>query len=275
MVEARNNILLEIEDLWSGYQKENVLKGVSLTLRKGEFLGLIGPNGSGKTTLLRSISKILTPRRGTILYRGKDIARINVKQLAQRIAVVPQLSIFYFPFSVEDFVLLGRIPYLPRFYLERREDYLSAEEAMKLTGTLPFRERRINELSEGEKQRVVIARSLAQKPELLLLDEPAAHLDIRYQLDVFNLLRWLNKRKGITIVLVSHDLNLASQYASKLILLNEGRIFAEGRPGEVITEENIQRVYKVRVRVTQDEEGNPVVNIHQRAKSLTFLRRLV
>ncbi len=275
MVEARNNILLEIENLWSGYQKENVLKGVSLTLRKGEFLGLIGPNGSGKTTLLRSISKILTPRRGTILYRGKDIARINVKQLAQRIAVVPQLSIFYFPFSVEDFVLLGRIPYLPRFYLERREDYLSAEEAMKLTGTLPFRERRINELSEGEKQRVVIARSLAQKPELLLLDEPAAHLDIRYQLDVFNLLRWLNKRKGITIVLVSHDLNLASQYASKLILLNEGRIFAEGRPGEVITEENIQRVYKVRVRVTQDEEGNPVVNIHQRAKSLTFLRRLV
>jgi len=275
MVEARNDILLEVEDLWSGYQKENVLKGVRLTVRKGEFLGLIGPNGSGKTTLLRSISKILTPRRGTILYRGKDIARINVKQLAQRIAVVPQLSIFYFPFSVEDFVLLGRIPYLPRFYLERREDYLSAEEAMKLTGTLPFRERRINELSEGEKQRVVIARSLAQKPELLLLDEPAAHLDIRYQLDVFNLLRWLNKRKGITIVLVSHDLNLASQYASKLILLNEGRIFAEGRPGEVITEENIQRVYKVRVRVTQDEEGNPVVNIHQRAKSLTFLRRLV
>jgi len=265
VVKMKDEILLEMEDLWSGYQRKDVLKGVSLKIKKGEFLGLIGPNGSGKTTLLRSMSKILTPRRGKVLYRGKDIAKISAKKLAQRIAVVPQLSVFTFSFTVEDFVLLGRIPYLPRFYLERKEDYLAAEEAMRLTKTLSFRERRINELSEGEKQRVVIARSLAQNPELLLLDEPAAHLDIRYQLEVFNLLRQLNQEKGITIVLVSHDLNLASQYASRLVLVNGGKIFSEGRPSEVITEENIQKVYKVRVRITQDEEGNPVVNIDHRA----------
>jgi len=265
VVKMKDEILLEMEDLWSGYQRKDVLKGVNLKIKKGEFLGLIGPNGSGKTTLLRSMSKILTPRRGKVLYRGKDIARISAKKLAQRIAVVPQLSVFTFSFTVEDFVLLGRIPYLPRFYLERKEDYLAAEEAMRLTKTLSFRERRINELSEGEKQRVVIARSLAQNPELLLLDEPAAHLDIRYQLEVFNLLRQLNQEKGITIVLVSHDLNLASQYASRLVLVNGGKIFSEGRPSEVITEENIQKVYKVRVRITQDEEGNPVVNIDHRA----------
>jgi len=265
VVEMRDETLLEIENLWSGYKKGDVLRGVNLTIKKGEFLGLIGPNGSGKTTLLRSMSKILTPRRGKVFYQGKDIAKISAKQLAQRIAVVPQLSVFYFSFNVEDFVLLGRIPYLPRFYLERREDYLVAEEAMKLTETLGFRDRRINELSEGEKQRVVIARSLAQRPELLLLDEPAAHLDIRYQLDVFDLLRQLNVEKGITIVLVSHDLNLTSQYASRLILLDRGKIFAEGKPIEVINEENIQEIYKVQVRIIQDEWGTPLVNIDHRS----------
>jgi len=121
VVKMKDEILLEMEDLWSGYQRKDVLKGVNLKIKKGEFLGLIGPNGSGKTTLLRSMSKILTPRRGKVLYRGKDIARISAKKLAQRIAVVPQLSVFTFSFTVEDFVLLGRIPYLPRFYLELPE----------------------------------------------------------------------------------------------------------------------------------------------------------
>lgn len=258
----KDNILVEVENLWSSYQKKDVLRGVNFAIKRGEFLGLIGPNGSGKTTLLRNISKILAPRRGRVLYQGRDIAGISTKQLAQRMAVVPQLSVFHFSFSVEDFVLLGRIPYLPRFYLERREDYLAAGEAMSLTETLGFRDRKINELSEGEKQRVVIARSLTQQPELFLLDEPAAHLDIRYQLDVFNLLKWLNMERGITIILVSHDLNLASQYASKLVLLDKGRIFAEGRPEEVVNEENIQEVYKVRVKITRNEWGNPVVNIN-------------
>ncbi len=261
MVETDEDILLEIRNLCSGYKKKNILKEIDFLVRKGEFWGLIGPNGSGKTTLLKSITKILPAQKGNILYDKKDIMKIPAKQLAQKIAVVPQVSVFHFSFTVEDFVLLGRIPHLPRFYLEGKNDYLIAEEAMRLTETISFRQRRINELSEGEKQRVVIARSLAQKPTLLLLDEPAAHLDIRHQLDVFDLLKRLNREKGITIILVSHDLNLASQYASQLILLNEGKIFARGSPKEIINEENIWKVYGVKVKVTPGIKGNPLVNL--------------
>jgi len=261
MVETDENGLLEIRNLWSGYKEKDILKGINFLVNRGEFWGLIGPNGSGKTTLLKSITRILPARKGSIFYNKKDIARIPAKRLAQKIAVVPQVSVFHFSFTVKDFVLLGRIPYLPRFYLEGKNDYLIAEEAMQLTQTASFRQRRINELSEGEKQRVVIARSLAQKPTLLLLDEPAAHLDIRHQLDVFNLLKRLNKEKGITIILVSHDLNLASQYASRLILLDKGKVFAKGTPRQVINAENIWKVYKVRVKVTSGKKENPLVNL--------------
>jgi len=261
VVETDESVLLEIRNLWSGYNKKNILKGINFLVKKGEFWGLIGPNGSGKTTLLKSITKILPARKGNIFYDKKDIVEIPAKQLAQKIAVVPQVSVFHFSFAVEDFVLLGRIPYLPRFYLEGKNDYRIAEEAMQLTETISFRRRRINELSEGEKQRVVIARSLAQKPTLLLLDEPAAHLDIKHQLDIFNLLKRLNREKGITIILVSHDLNLASQYASHLILLHKGKVFAQGSPKEIINKKNIWEVYKVKVKVTPGIKGNPLVNL--------------
>lgn len=261
MVGTDEDILLEIRNLWSGYKRKNILTGINFLVKRGEFWGLIGPNGSGKTTLIKSITKILPARRGNIFYDKKNITEIPAKQLAQKIAVVPQVSVFHFSFTVEDFVLLGRIPYLPRFYLEGKNDYLIAEEAMQLTETISFRQRRMNELSEGEKQRVVIARSLAQKPTLLLLDEPAAHLDIRHQLDVFNLLKRLNREKGITIILVSHDLNLASQYTSQLILLHQGKIFARGSPQEIINEENIWKVYGVKVKVTPGIKGNPLVNL--------------
>jgi len=261
VVGTDENVLLEIRDLWSGYKRKDILKGINFLVKKGEFWGLIGPNGSGKTTLLKSITKILPARKGNVFYNKKNIVKIAAKQLAQDIAVVPQVSVFHFSFTVEDFVLLGRIPYLPRFYLEGKNDYHIAEEAMQLTETISFRQRRINELSEGEKQRVVIARSLAQKPTLLLLDEPAAHLDIRHQLDVFNLLRRLNQERGITIILVSHDLNLASQYASRLTLLYKGKVFAQGSPREIINKENIWKVYGVKVQVTPGTKGNPLVNL--------------
>ena len=261
MVGIDKDVLLETRNLCSGYRRKNILKGIDFLVRKGEFWGLIGPNGSGKTTLLKSMTNILPAQKGNVFYNKEDIMKIPAKKLAQNIAVVPQVSVFHFSFTVQDFVLLGRIPYLPRFYLEGKNDYRIAEEAMQLTETISFRQRRINELSEGEKQRVVIARSLAQKPTILLLDEPAAHLDIRHQLDVFNLLEKLNQKKGITIILVSHDLNLASQYASQLILLNEGKIFARGRPKEIINEENIWKVYGVKVKLTPGIKGNPLVNI--------------
>jgi len=261
MVGTDKDILLEIRNLYSGYKGKNILKGIDFLVRRGEFWGLIGPNGSGKTTLLKSITRILPAQNGNVFYDKKDIMKTPAKELAQNIAVVPQVSVFHSSFTVQDFVLLGRIPYLPRFYLEGRNDYRIAEEAMQLTETISFRQRRINELSEGEKQRVVIARSLAQEPTLLLLDEPAAHLDIRHQLDVFDLLERLNREKGITIILVSHDLNLASQYASQLILLSKGKIFARGRPKEIINEKNIWKVYGVKAKVTPATRGNPLVNL--------------
>jgi len=253
--------LLKIENLWSGYKETDILKGINLVIKKGDFCGVVGPNGAGKTTLLKNITRILPPRRGKIFLKGRDIAQINARQLAQKIAVVPQLSVFWFSFTVRDFILLGRIPYLPRFYLERKEDYQAVEESMELTGTTHLRERRISELSGGERQKVVIARSLAQKPEFLLLDEPASHLDIKHQLDILNLIDKLNKEEGVTVLMISHDLNLTSHYASKLILMKEGMIFARGTPQEVISEENIKKVYEIKVKINSDGKEKPIINL--------------
>lgn len=253
--------LLKVENLWSGYKETDILKGINLVIKKGDFCGVVGPNGAGKTTLLKNITRILPPRRGKIFLKGSDIAQINARQLAQKIAVVPQFSVFWFSFTVRDFILLGRIPYLPRFYLERKEDYQIVEEAMELTGTTRIRERRISELSGGERQKVVIARSLAQKPEFLLLDEPASHLDIKHQLDILNLIDKLNKEEGVTILMISHDLNLTSHYASKLILMKEGKIFARGTPHKVITEENIKKVYEIKVKINSNGKEKPIISL--------------
>jgi len=253
--------LLKVENLWSGYKETNILKGINLVIKKGEFWGVAGPNGAGKTTLLKSITKILSPKRGKIFFKGKNIARMGARKLAQKVAVVPQFSIFWLSFTVKDFILLGRIPYLPRFYLERREDYEAVEEAMELTGTTHLQERRINELSGGEKQKVVIARSLAQKPEFLLLDEPVSHLDIKHQLEILNLIEKLNQKEKVTILMISHDLNLTSHYVSKLILMKEGKIFARGTPQEVITEDNIEKVYEIKVKVSSNGRKNPVISL--------------
>jgi len=253
--------LLKVENLWSGYKETNILKGINLVIKRGEFWGVAGPNGAGKTTLLKSITKILSPKRGKIFFKGKNIARMDARKLAQKVAVVPQFSIFWLSFTVKDFILLGRIPYLPRFYLERREDYEAVEEAMELTGTTHLQERRINELSGGEKQKVVIARSLAQKPEFLLLDEPVSHLDIKHQLEILNLIEKLNQKEKVTILMISHDLNLTSHYVSKLILMKEGKIFARGTPQEVITEDNIEKVYEIKVKVSSNGRKNPVISL--------------
>jgi len=253
--------LLKVENLWSGYKETNILKGINLVIKRGEFWGVAGPNGAGKTTLLKSITKILSPKRGKIFFKGENIARMGARKLAQKVAVVPQFSIFWLSFTVRDFILLGRIPYLPRFYLERREDYEAVEEAMELTETTHLQERRINELSGGEKQKVVIARSLAQKPEFLLLDEPVSHLDIKHQLEILNLIEKLNQKEKVTILMISHDLNLTSHYVSKLILMKEGKIFARGTPQEVITEDNIEKVYEIKVKVYSNGRKNPVISL--------------
>lgn len=260
MVKMAEEKIMHIQDLWAGYGEKVVLQGINLSIEEGEFLSLVGPNGAGKSTLLKCMTKIVSPKRGKVLFRGKDILQISGRRLAQEVAVVPQISIFHFSFSVEDFVMLGRIPFLPRFYRERKRDLEKVKKAMEQVGIGELKKRRVNELSEGEKQRVVIARSLAQEPKFLLLDEPAAHLDIKHQLEIFGLLKRLNKEEKLTLVVISHDLNFASWFSDRVVFLREGKIFLAGKPEEVITPKNIKEVYGVEVELIQGK-AKPLISI--------------
>lgn len=248
------NALLEIKNLSGGYHKEAVIKDVSLEINKGDFIGIIGPNGSGKTTLLRLISRILTPQKGKVVFDGKDINQMDLKAFCQKAAFVPQDTLINFSFSVLEMVLMGRIPHLERLQIETKKDYTIAENALASTDALYLKERKIDELSSGERQRVIIAKALAQEPVLLFLDEPTSHLDIGHQIQVLDLLKKFNRQNNLTIVMVLHDLNLAGEYCNRIALLNEGGIFKEGSPEEVLTYQNIEAVYKTIVVVNK----NPV-----------------
>ncbi|WP_408956556.1 heme ABC transporter ATP-binding protein [Natroniella sp. ANB-PHB2] len=233
-----------------------VLKGVSFAIEQGEFIALIGPNGSGKSTLLKNINSILKPEQGKVYLDELDLQKFAKKEMAKRVAVVPQNTTINFDFTVEEIVLMGRAPYISRFKSESSEDYQIANEVMELTNTAQFADRRIDQLSGGERQRVILARALAQQPEVMLLDEPTSNLDINYQLEMMELLRKLNREQGLTILIVSHDLNLASQYCDKLLLLNEGKVYSFGTPQEIITVENIEDVYGSKVIIRRNYPSN-------------------
>ncbi len=245
---------MKIRDLTGGYGDEMIVKNISFEIQKGEFLGIIGPNGSGKSTLLRLMSRVLSPRKGEIQLEGKDVQHMDLKRLSQKVAFVPQETMFNFSFSVEEIVLMGRIPHLKRTQQESKKDYIIAEHAMALTDTLSLKNRNMDELSAGERQRVIIARALAQEPNLLFLDEPTSHLDIGHQIQMLDLLKKLNKEASLTILIVLHDLNLASEYCSRILLFEKGRIYSDGTPQEVLTYQNIEAVYKTLVIV----QNNPV-----------------
>ncbi|MFH1202260.1 MAG: ABC transporter ATP-binding protein [Candidatus Omnitrophota bacterium] len=244
--------LLKINNLWGGYGKEMVIKNVSFEIKRGDFLGIIGPNGSGKSTLLRLMSRALNPQKGNIALEDIDISKTDLKEFCCKVAFVPQDTLINFDFGVFEIVLMGRIPHLKRLQLETRKDFLIAEEALSLTDTLYLKERQIDRLSAGERQRVIIAKALTQEPILLFLDEPTSHLDIGHQIQILDLLKKLNRERGLTIVMVLHDLNLASEYCNRLVLLDEGKIFKEGSPYEVLTYQNIETVYKTVVVVNKN-----------------------
>ena len=244
--------ILKVRNLSCGYEKEEVIKDISFFAKEGDFLGIIGPNGAGKTTLFRTISGILKPWNGNILYKDKDISRISPRDFALEVAVIPQILEVPFAFSVEEFVLMGRFPHTGRFETMDERDYKILEDTLNLTDTLPIRERKIHELSGGERQRTILAQGFAQEPQLLLLDEPTSHLDIAHQVQVLDLVKKLNKENGLTVIVVLHDLNLASSYCDRLILLKEGTIFKEGPPEDVLTYQNIEEVYKTLVVVREN-----------------------
>jgi iron complex transport system ATP-binding protein len=234
---------------------------VSFVIKPGEFIGIIGPNGSGKTTLLRVITGLLRPFEGTVSLEGRETHEMPQQELAQRVAVVTQLPDATPPFSVQEFVLMGRIPHWGRFQLlETAKDVEKAETAMALTGIAYARDCQLGELSGGEQQLAFVARAFAQEPRLLLLDEPTAHLDIGHQGQIMDLLRQLNKEQSLTIVVVLHDLTLASLYCQRLILLHQGRLRKIGPPKSVLTKDMIEEVYQTTVSVVRAvKKGGPIV----------------
>lgn len=248
--------LLKINNVSGGYNKENVVKGVSLDINQGDFMGIIGPNGSGKTTLLRLTTRVLRPRAGNISFREEDIFHMDIKAFCRKVAFVSQEAATDFSFAVMEIVLMGRIPHLKRLQFETKKDFKIAEEALSATDIFNLKEKFIDELSAGERQRALIARALAQEPVLLFLDEPTAHLDIGHQIQILDLLKKLNHNSNLTIVMVLHDLNLAAMYCNRIALFDNGAIFKEGQPQEVLTYQNIERVYKTLVVVN----NNPVTN---------------
>lgn len=247
-------MLLEVKNLTCGYGSRAVLREINFQMEGGELLGIIGPNGSGKTTLLRAITRVIKPIKGQIFFEGKDIREISHKELAREIAVVSQDPEMGW-IGVEEYVLLGRIPHFGELqFLEKKEDFEIARKWMDLTDTFRLRGRLLGELSGGERQLVHLARALTQEPRLLLLDEPTAHLDITHQVAILDLIRRLNREFGLTVVMVLHDLNLASEYCERLIIIHEGQIKCDGRPEEVLSYSLIEEVYSTLVVVGR----NPV-----------------
>ena len=254
--------MIELDSISFRYHEDWVLQDISFQVGKGEFIGVIGPNGSGKTTLLKILYRFLLPQNGEVLFELVPLKKMSRADIAKRIAVVAQETYALFPFRVIEIVLMGRSPYLGHLMFESEKDLEIAKKAMEWTEILPISERPIDELSGGERKRVFIARALAQEPEVILLDEPTSNLDIHHQIDFLNLILTLNREKGLTIIMASHDLNIASEYCDRLILLKGGRVYKIGSPNEVITKENIEQVYGCEVWVDQNPiSGMPRINL--------------
>ena len=236
---------IDVHGLTLTYDTHPVLDRADFKVERGDLVALLGANGAGKSTLLRCISRILQPTGGQIIIDGRLLQHLQSKEAARLMAVVPQETTADFDFSVEDIIMMGRFPYLRRFQKENQDDYEIVERAMEMTGVTHLRERSIPTLSGGEKQRVIMARAVAQQPEVLLLDEPTANLDIGYQTMLLELAARLNREQGVTVIAAIHDINLAVHHFNRFILLAGGRVLAAGRAEEVITPENIQRSYGV------------------------------
>jgi iron complex transport system ATP-binding protein len=232
-----------------------ILLSVSLTAGRGELVGIVGPNGSGKTTLLRIIDRILLPSSGTVTIGAVPLARLSRVEIARRVAFVSQNGSIQFPFSVREIVLMGRAPHGRGNAFESAADRAIAEEMMRLTDIAHLAGKPVTALSGGERQRVFIARALAQQPEILLLDEPNAHLDIAHQIDTFNIIRRLKDRTGLTVLSVSHDLNLASAFSDRIVMLACGSVVAAGPPTDVLTAERIRDVFRTDVVVDTHPDG--------------------
>jgi iron complex transport system ATP-binding protein len=238
------------------------LKGVYLQVNAGEIVGILGPNGSGKSTLLKVMDGMLVPQEGEIRIRNKTLVSLARSRIAREIAMVAQENYFRFSFSTLEVVLMGRFPHLKGLQFEGERDMDAAYDALKATHALDLANRSIHQLSGGEKQRVLLARALAQEPKIILLDEPTSFLDLKYKREIFQLISSLSRDKALSVVLVSHDIDLAAQYCHRLVMLKKGSIYEFGEPERVITASNIEAVYECPVLVDKNPAtGGPRVNL--------------
>jgi iron complex transport system ATP-binding protein len=258
--ETRGNVVLKyslkVENISAGYNQTFKLQNLNFQIEEGGFWGIIGPNGSGKSTLLKVLSKVIPLKSGTIMVQEIPLANLSLQELARHMAVVGSEAHFTFPFRVFDVVLMGRIPFISRLgsYIER--DRVITEKALKRTEVWDFRDRFIHQLSSGERQRVLLARALAQEPKILLLDEPTAHLDLHYEIEIFSILKDLNLTDAITVVAVSHNLNLVAEFCTKLIVMQNGKNRAIGTPQEIITPELLKEVFRIQCEITHNPFSN-------------------
>jgi iron complex transport system ATP-binding protein len=254
--------ILSLQDITCGYGASTVLHGVSLQVARGEVVGLVGPNGSGKTTLVRVASRALRPAGGTVRVGGLDTYALPAREAARLVAVVPQDLAPAFSFSVLEMVLMGRTPYLSSFGRGGDEDWARTRAAMVATGVQHLADRSVDELSGGERRRVVLAQALAQDAPLLLLDEPTTHLDVRHVLDVLAIVRRLAEREGAAVLAIHHDLNVAAATCDRLVALHRGEVAATGSPEEVVTADLLRGIYGVEADVTTDvSTGRPSVRL--------------
>ena len=241
--------VLSLKHVGFAYRETQVVDNISLDLAAGEMLGIVGPNGSGKSTLLKLMDGLVKPGAGMVRVSGVSLGSLSRKRLSRKIAMVAQESHFVFPFSALEVVLMGRFPYLGPFQYETETDMEVVLQAMRATRCVDLASRPIQDLSGGERQRVLIARAVAQEPQVMLLDEPTAFLDLRFKREIFRLVRQLNGEKELSIVIVSHDLDLVARYCTRILMLNQGRVHALGAPERVLTSGHIQSVYECPVHV--------------------------
>lgn len=243
---------MKVKELTFSYQEQKIIEDISLTIKKGEFIGIIGPNGSGKSTILKNLYRALQPQSGTILLDDEDLFKISAKKIARKLGVMGQENVVPFDFKVEEIVAMGRSPYKKLFSGDTKKDKEIVTKALRQVNMEHMAKKSYMQLSGGEKQRVLMARVLAQEPELLVLDEPTNHLDIHHQLQIFDLMRELD----VTVIAAIHDLNIAALYCDKLYVLKNGKLHSWGTPEEILTPELISEVYGIHA----DVSTHPVTN---------------
>jgi len=252
--------MIEIKNIYAGYGKRNVLENINFSIPNASFTAILGPNGAGKSTLLKVICSLIKPFAGIVSINGENISSFKRTAFAKRVAFMPQNTEIVFPFSVREFVLLARYPYMNMFKIPSMRDYEIVDEVLEFCGLAKFANRNINELSGGERQRAFIAQTISQQTDIIVLDEPTSHLDIGGQVEILELLRTLNSKYNKTIIATLHDLNSAGEFCGDIVLLNGGKVHSQGAPEKVLNYADIETVYKTTVVVkTNPMSGKPYV----------------